>query len=128
MLLTAAVAGCAGATEPLRAGALYSVDSGEGYFQVAKVLVVDSTGVHVRLYKNRFKTRPDKVDFEKLSLGSIDNPDGFGMGHLPLTHEAFRAWEPVFIVESPITADELEGYRQWQAAKGGYFGDPQHDD
>jgi hypothetical protein len=51
-----------------------------------KVLAVDHSAIHVRLYKNRFTNRPQSVDTRELSLGSIDDPDGFGVGHLPLSH------------------------------------------
>ena len=62
------------------------------------MLAVDEVGVHVRLYKNKWKERPEKVDASTLSLGGVDDKDGFGMGHLPLTkrtfarHEAGRHW------------------------------------
>jgi hypothetical protein len=118
------VLGCTPQPESIDAGALYSVDDGEGFFRVAKVLIVDSGGVHIRLYKNRFETRPKNVDFSSLSLGSIHEKDGFGMGHLPLTHRAFREWDPVFIGNSPVGPDELEGFNEWKLASGGYFGDP----
>ena len=117
-----ALFGCASAP-PERAGALYSVDDGEGWFRVAKVLLVEGEGVHIRLYKNRFKTRPDSVDFQSLTLGTVHDTDGFGMGHLPLTRRAFRAWQPVFLAESPVAESELEGYRAWKDAKGGFWGD-----
>ena len=41
-------------------------------------------------YKNRFKDRPER-DKRELSLGKVDDPDGFGMGHLPLTRAASAA-------------------------------------
>jgi hypothetical protein len=113
---------CTTKAEPVRAGALYSVNGGEGYFQVAKVLVTDATGVHIRLYRNRFETRPKDVDLLSLQLGSIHDRDELGMGHVPLTHRTFEAWQPVYLADSSVTEDELEGYREWESAKGGYFG------
>ena len=108
------------------AGAVYSVDDGEGRYGIAKVLVVDQDGVHIRLYKNKFGERPFRVDVSSLDLGSIHGPDGFGMGHLPLTHAAFSAWEPVFLVATGVDDEELEGYFYWKEAQGGYFGGPAH--
>ena len=107
-------------------GALYSVDDGEGHFRVAKVLDVDETGVHIRLYKNKFSTRPVQVQPATLDLGSIHDPDGFGMGHMPLSYSAFLAWEPTFLTAQGLDEDELEGYRYWQEAQGGYFGGTEH--
>ena len=119
----AALFGCGRAAPPEKAGALYSVDDGEGWFRVATVLVVEGEGVHIRLYKNRFTTRADKVEFSSLTLGSVHDADGFGMGHLPLTHRAFRAWQPVFLAENLVAEGELDGYRAWKDAKGGFWGD-----
>jgi hypothetical protein len=104
------------------AGSLYTVDDGEGWFRVAKVLAVDEKGVHIRLYKNRFKDRPGNVDKAALSLGRIDDPDGFGMGHLPLTRAAFVAWKPKLLERGTVSDEELDGFLEWQKSGGGYFG------
>ena len=103
-------------------GALYSVDDGEGWFRIAKILAVDEKGVHIRLYKNRFKIRPATVDKAVLSLGKIDDPDSFGMGHLPLTRAAFVAWQPALLERGTVSSGELDGFLEWQKAGGGYFG------
>jgi hypothetical protein len=111
-----------GCSESLKTGGLYSVDDGEGWYRIAKVLVVEPEGVHIRLYKNKFKSRPPTVEPTSLSLGTVHDTDGFGMGHLPLTHRAFAAWQPVFVSTGLVTEEELEGYRMWQGGKGGFFG------
>jgi hypothetical protein len=115
---------CGTKSETIRAGALYSVYGSKGYFQVAKVLATDATGVHVRLYRNRFTSRPSSVDFASLQLGSLHDKGGVGIGHMPLTHRSFTAWQPKYLAESAVTEDELEGYREWESAQGGYFGSP----
>lgn len=107
-------------------GAIYSVDDGEGDYRVAKVLAADAGGVHIRLFKNRYANRPNFVDPITLNLGSIHDPDGFGMGHIPLSYSAFNAWLPQFLSASSLDEEELEGYRYWQEAEGGYFGEPGH--
>lgn len=104
-------------------GSLCTVDDGEGFYRVAKVLVVDDVGVHTRLYKNRWKERPEQVDLSLLSLGSIHDKDGFGMGHLPLTKRSFAAWKPVVFGKEEVKKEELEGYDMWKEGGGGYFGD-----
>ena len=103
-------------------GSLYSVNDGEGWFRIAKVLAVDEKGVHIRLYKNRFKDRPTTVDKRALSLGKVDDPDGFGMGHLPLTRAAFVAWQPKLLERGEVSSEELDGFLEWQKSGGGYFG------
>jgi|SRR3990172_4245945 len=113
--------GCVNAPQP-QIGGLYSVDDGEGWFRIAKVLVIDKQGVHVRLFKNRWKDRPISVDVSTLSLGTIHDKDGFGMGHLPLTKSAFQAWRPVLIKITNVADSELDGYKEWLRSGGGYFG------
>ena len=105
----------------LTSGGLYSIDNGDGTFGVAKILVLDGEAAHVRTYKNRFTTRPETVDVDQLSLGSIHDSDGFGMGHLPLTREAFLSWRPRLISVATVTSEELEGYEMWKEAGGGLF-------
>ena len=111
--------GAARTTVP-RTGGLYSLVD-EGGFKVAKVLVVDDTATHVRVYKNRFASRPLAVVEAELSLGTIHDPDGFGMGHLPLSHAAFERLQPVFIQASTVTEAEREGYEEWRKAGGGLW-------
>jgi hypothetical protein len=77
--------------------------------------------VHIRLYKNFFATRPTIIDQSKLTLGTIDDPDGFGMGHLPVSRDQFRAWHPVFITKTAVQKDELEGYELWKESNGGVW-------
>ena len=105
------------------AGSLYTVDDGEGWFRVAKVLVADDEAVHIRLYKNRFKERPTTVDPKDLELGTVHDKDGFGMGHLPLTRRAYSAWLPVLLQRGTVEPDELEGYEEWKSSGGGLFGE-----
>ena len=106
---------------PLKPGSLYSVDDGEGAFKIAKVLVVEDQGVHIRLYKNTYSTRPDKIDPSTLSLGSFLDKDGFGIGHLPLSLKGFRVWKPALLMEGKVAPDELEGYNTWKEGGGGVF-------
>jgi hypothetical protein len=105
----------------LKVGGLYSVNDSEGTYRIAKVLALDEDAVHVRLYKNKFPSRPQTVDPSTLSLGSIDDKDGFGMGHLPLSREGFANWQPVFISQTSVSEEELEGYRMWKEAGGGIW-------
>jgi len=84
-----------------------------GNYSVAKVLAVDESAVHVRVYKETFPARPTTVDPGSLSLGSIYDSGGFGVGHLPLAREEFLRWEPELIAQTEVAEDELDGYRMW---------------
>ena len=101
-------------------GGLYSGRSKNG-FNIVKILAVDSAAIHVRVYKQHYDSRPDKVDPHSLTLGTIDDKDGFGMGHLPLSQREFVSWEPVFIHQAAILPEELEGYRLWKKHNGGVW-------
>jgi len=115
------IAGCSGATS-MTEGGIYSIDNGNGKFGIAKILKVEPGIVHVRIYKNKFEPRPTSVNVEELSLGSIHDKDGFGMGHLPISERDFRQWKPVLLITKGVTEEELEGYKLWKDAGGGVFG------
>jgi hypothetical protein len=102
-------------------GGLYSVRDSEREFRVAKVLAIDPGVVSIRMYKQTFDERPSNIDPAKLSLGSINDADGFGIGHLPLDAPTFSSWEPQFLLRTSLTDEELEGYRMWKESGGGAF-------
>ncbi len=105
----------------LKVGGIYSINDGEGRFGIAKILALDEDAVHIRLYKNKFPSRPQTIDLNTLSLGTINDKDVIGIGHLPLSREGFINWQPVFIAEAPVTKEELEGYEMWKDASGGVW-------
>jgi hypothetical protein len=105
----------------LGAGDVCSVLSGGGDFCIAKVLVREPGVVHVRVYKEKFGWRPQRVDTSSLSLGTIHDQEGFGMGHLPLSEENFCGWLPMVICREPLDDEELEGYRAWSESRGGVW-------
>jgi hypothetical protein len=98
-------------------GGYYSIADGET-FSIAKVLKLEQDIVHVRIYKQHFPQRPRSIDISLLTLGSIHDKDGFGMGHLPLRLETFTANEPAFITYSEVKPEELEGYELWKDLGG----------
>jgi hypothetical protein len=120
-MLFLAIAGCSGANSMIEGG-IYSTDSGDGKFGVVKILKLEPGTVHVRVYKNKFASRPTTIKVEELSLGSIKDKDGFGMGHLPIGENDFKAWKPVLLLKTEVKAEELEGYNLWKKAGGGVFG------
>ena len=105
------------------AGELYSVETGDGTFSIVKILAIDDDIVHIRIYNNRFATRPEQVDASQLSLGTLDDQGGFGIGHFPIPLSEFEAWDPRFLQSEGVTEEELEGYRLWQEMTGGSSGE-----
>ena len=104
-------------------GGLYAAPQDDGTFAVLKVLKLDDGGVHVRLYSNRFSARPASLDEKALFMAGMNREAGesLGMGHAPLSTRTFSSWNAVFIQQSSVSDEELDGYRMWQEAKGGYF-------
>jgi hypothetical protein len=99
----------------VEAGDLVSCDwDRDGTFRVAKVLVTESAGVHVRVYAERFAQRPATLPAQ-LGLGSIDD-DSFGVGHLALTWAEFARWKPVPLAHESVSEAELDGYVMWREA------------
>lgn len=102
-------------------GAYYSIVDGDD-FCIAKVLKLETEIVHVRIYKQHFPQRPRSIDPGVLTLGTIDDKDGFGMGHLPLRLATFLQSEPIFLTHAEVTTRELEGYNLWkESADGGVW-------
>lgn len=115
--------GCSQSGSKLVEGGLYYIQNQNGSYSVLKILKVDDGGVHVRLYSNQFSTPPTKVDESRLYMAGVDRkPDEtLGMGHAPISKRSFAGWKAVFFQESVVKDDELEEYKMWLDAKGGYF-------
>ena len=83
----------------LSAGDICSIENGSGGFGIVKILALEPGAVHIRLYKEKFASRPDFIDATGLSLGTVHDEDGFGIGHLPLSARNFAQWEPMISVK-----------------------------
>ena len=112
---------CRKSSAKLEVGGLYSINNGDGRFGVAKLLAYGDGICHVRIYAQKFESRPTTIEVSTLSLGKIDDPNGGGLGHLPLRKAGFLAWQPMLIAKTTITPDELDGYNMWKEAGGGVF-------
>ena len=87
-----------------------------------KVLALDEQAVHLRSYANKFPEQPKDVDPAVLTLGGLNDPAGFGIGHFPVAREGFINEKRVLIKVLPVKEDELEGYKLYLEAMNG--GDP----
>lgn len=126
--------------EGLHAGGLYSTFNGEesGDFGVVKLLVLEPSVAHIRVYLNRYHERPSDDEVGDLSLGNlmeemekaeklraegIEYSPQFGIAHMPLDLRDFvLGWKPVFLRDDPVSEDELAGYQYWKREGGGVFG------
>src|SRR5436309_2495073 len=110
---------CRKSSTALEVGGIYSTADGKGRYGVVKLLAHADGICHVRVYKQKFSTRPTAIDVATLSVGKPGDSDGFGMGHIPLREAGFLEWQPVLIMKATVTPDELEGYKIWQKSGGG---------
>jgi hypothetical protein len=123
LVLIALVACASQSMDSLVEGGLYSTPNDDGTFSVIKVLKLDDQGVHVRVYSNRFREQPSSVDEGSLYMVGMKRNanEGLGLGHLPLSRSSFAGWHARFIKRVEVKPEELEGYKEWLDAKGGYF-------
>ena len=110
-------------SEKVRVGGLYVTRKEDGSYTALKVLKTDDGGVHVRLYSNKYPNRPNSIDESELYIAGFDRKPGeeLGMGHAPVSWDSFRKWRAEFVQQSTVTDKELEGYKIWREAGGGYF-------
>lgn len=116
-----------------RTGGVYSVAvDGRGY-AIARVVATGLGDVHVRVYSNRYRDRPNAIERSQLFLAPTPDmtdaalnatrpenradPGAFAIGHLPLRRTSFLAWRPKLIRVEPLEPSDLEDYRDWQAAR-----------
>jgi uncharacterized protein YndB with AHSA1/START domain len=99
------------------------VDPTDMDYAAAKVLRADRSGVHLRIYADRWAVPPDHIDPWALAPGTTDTVASgvLALGHIPLSHKAYASMEPKFDRLAMLGPRELEGYREWQEAQGGYF-------
>jgi hypothetical protein len=132
MFIIIIVVFCAGMTgcsdnmqsNPFVEGGLYAIRESENGYNIIKILRIDKNGYHVRIYSNVFEEIPKNIDSDTLYLASMndkkDNED-IGMGHVPVSKSGFEKWQLTFLKKEEVLEDELEGYRMWKEASGGYF-------
>jgi hypothetical protein len=111
------------AQDRLVEGGLYSYQNETRGYSVLKILKLDPQGVHVRMYSNHFSEHPEKLNEATLHLAGVERApkETLGIGHAPISTQGFASLDARFIKQVPVKDEELEGYRAWKAAKGGYY-------
>lgn len=99
------------------------VDPTDVDYAAAKMLRADRSGVHLRIYADRWVVPPDHIDPWALAPGTTETVASgvLALGHIPLSHKAYARMQPKFDRLAMLGPTELEGYREWQEAQGGYF-------
>lgn len=112
VLLLALLIACTRRSGGIVIGGLYASKNEDGTFGVVKVLAVDESAVHVRIYRNKFKSVPQDLDTSVLTLGRLGDSEGFGVGHAPIEK---RGWidSQIFLKQEPVREEELKGYKYY---------------
>lgn len=95
----------------------------DGQFRASKILKIEGESVHIRLYRNRFAFPPKRINPGELTIGSVGDPEGFGIGHVPMSMAGFLSGGPIVIQNETVTEEELEGYQMWQTSAFGTSSD-----
>lgn len=103
-------------------GGIYISPLETGKLQAVKILKLDDFGAHISLYQNQYSEFPSHIDENTLRFGKYGEDDEiFSIEHLPLSYTALASYTLLFVQASTINEHELEGYKIWSEAEGGYF-------
>jgi len=86
----------------LKVGGLYLTKNEDSSYSVSKVLAIDDFAVHLRMYSNKFKTKPTQLNSSDLDIL---------IGHSPLDKQGFLSENPELLKVEDVKDSELEGYK-----------------
>jgi len=88
----------------LKTGGLYISKNDDGTYSASKILVLDDFAAHIRMYSNKFQTKPSDLNSADLD---------FLIGHAPIDKKGFLSDHPELIKVEKVSEEELEGYRYY---------------
>lgn len=86
----------------LKVGGLYITKDSDSSYSACKILAMDDFAVHVRTYKEEFKTPPATLSSAALTIM---------IGHAPLDKKGFLQGQPKLLAVEDVKESELEGYK-----------------
>ena len=100
-----------GLSGPPQAGALYSLNDGEGGFRVGKVVAAEEEVVFVRLFSDRWTSRPS---VDKARTATVAAPLAFSV-------QNFVGMQPVQLENGSVSPEELDAFETWKESKRDIF-------
>jgi len=94
-----------------QAGALYSLNDGEGGFRAGKVLAVEEDVVFIHLYGKRWTSRPPRSTAKEAG-----NPTA-----VAYSSQSFSSMQPLHLEDGSVSAEELDAYQQWRRSRRATF-------
>jgi hypothetical protein len=98
-------------SDPPEAGAIYSLNDGEGGFRTAKVLAIEDDVVFVNLFSERWLERPSLEAIKKIS-----SPVS-----VAYSTQSFADMRPKRLQSEKVSPDELEAFEDWKQSKREVF-------
>jgi hypothetical protein len=112
------VAGCSrdksraqGLSGPPQTGALYSLNDGEGGFRVGKVVAAEEEVIFIRLFSDRWTSRPS---LDKARTATLASP-------LAFSAQNFAGMRPMHLETGSVSPEELDAYETWKESKRDIF-------
>lgn len=98
--------------EEIVIGGLYARQNRNETYSILKVLAHDESTIHLRVYKNIFKTMPTSVDPAGLTILMTPedrrrSPQNIGLAYYPMDKKRFESEEYVYIMKTEVTEEEL---------------------
>ena len=88
--------------DELKVGGLYLLKNKDSTYCLSKILAIDDFAVHLRTYRDTFKTKPKDINSENLRIL---------IGHAPLDKNGFLTDKPELLKVEAVKDQELEGYK-----------------
>lgn len=87
-----------------QAGAIYSLNDGEGGYRLGKVLVVEEEVIFTKLFADRWTRRPSVAQARKAATP------------IPVAYkpQSFADMRPVHLENGTVTAEESQAYESWK--------------
>ena len=98
----------------LKPGAYYAFVYDKYHYGIAKILVLDSVGIHLLVYQNKYRSIPEKLYSDSLQISSMSFSDELSNGYLPLKRDLFLQMKPEFIKMEEVSKEEIDYYRIWK--------------
>ena len=91
-------------SDNLKVGGLYLIKKADSTYYITKVLALDDFAVHLRTYKDTFRTKPTNISSENLKVM---------IGHAPIDKTGFLLDHPELLKVENVKESELEGYKMY---------------
>ena len=91
----------------LKVGGLYLFKNPDSTYSLTKVLALDESVVHLRMFSDTFKTKPININSQDLKIL---------IGHSPLDKNGFLHDKPELLKVEEVKESELEGYKMYLEA------------